>query len=162
MRHCCTFSELKCSGINNISVSICGRLRAGCRARIHRTRSSLQRSPVVFPSYPRFSRPYDLRRDIDSGYTSRYPGPDDLRHVGRPGPVIAPGDPQATQSVANPFPKTTAAVYGILTGLKYIGCQAFGRKSAKLCTPVVHLPVSQWLVVSGCTPRERLVRKHPF
>jgi DNA invertase Pin-like site-specific DNA recombinase len=42
------------------------------------------------------------------------------------------------------------AVYGILTGLKYIGCQAFGRTSAKLYTPVVHLPVSQWLVVSGC------------
>jgi len=42
-----------------------------------------------------------------------------------------------------------AAVYGILTGLKYIGCHVFGRTSSKLYTPLVRLPKSEWLVISG-------------
>jgi DNA invertase Pin-like site-specific DNA recombinase len=42
-----------------------------------------------------------------------------------------------------------AAVYGVLTGLKYIGCYAFGRTSSKLYTPVIMLPKSEWIVVSG-------------
>ena len=42
-----------------------------------------------------------------------------------------------------------AAVYGVLTGLKYIGCHAFGRTSSKLYTPVIMLPKSQWIVVDG-------------
>lgn len=42
-----------------------------------------------------------------------------------------------------------AAVNGVLTGLKYIGCHVFGRTSSKLYTPLQRLPKSEWLVVSG-------------
>jgi len=42
-----------------------------------------------------------------------------------------------------------AAVWGVLTGLKYIGFHAFGRTSAKLYTPKLNLPRSEWIVVSG-------------
>lgn len=41
-----------------------------------------------------------------------------------------------------------AAVYGILTGLKYIGCHVFGRTSSKLYTPLIRLPKSEWLIIS--------------
>lgn len=41
-----------------------------------------------------------------------------------------------------------AAVIGILTHLKYIGCHVFGRTSSILYTPVVKLPKSEWIVIS--------------
>src|SRR5450432_2235136 len=42
-----------------------------------------------------------------------------------------------------------AAVYGILSELKYIGCHVFGRTSSKLYTPKVRLPKSEWMVIPG-------------
>jgi DNA invertase Pin-like site-specific DNA recombinase len=42
-----------------------------------------------------------------------------------------------------------AAVYGILTQLKYIGCHVYGRTTRKLYTPLVRLPKSEWIVISN-------------
>jgi DNA invertase Pin-like site-specific DNA recombinase len=42
-----------------------------------------------------------------------------------------------------------AAVHGVLTHLKYIGCHVFGRTAQKLYTPVRRLPKSQWIVISN-------------
>lgn len=39
-----------------------------------------------------------------------------------------------------------AAVYSVLTQLKYIGCEVYGRTSSKLYTPTVHLPQTAWIV----------------
>ena len=39
------------------------------------------------------------------------------------------------------------AVYNILTRLKYAGCHVFGRTSARLYTPMVKVPKSDWLVI---------------
>lgn len=42
-----------------------------------------------------------------------------------------------------------AAVHAVLTELKYIGCQVFGRTSSQLYTSLVRLPKSKWIVISG-------------
>lgn len=41
------------------------------------------------------------------------------------------------------------AVYAVLTGLKYVGCHAFGRTSCRLSTQSVRLPSSEWVLVPG-------------
>lgn len=39
-----------------------------------------------------------------------------------------------------------ASVYSVLTQLKYIGCEVYGRTSSKLYTPTTHLPQFDWIV----------------
>ena len=41
------------------------------------------------------------------------------------------------------------AVYGVLTHAKYTGCHTFNRTSSKLCSPVVKLPKSEWVLTPG-------------
>jgi DNA invertase Pin-like site-specific DNA recombinase len=41
------------------------------------------------------------------------------------------------------------AVYQILRHRKYAGCVVFGQTSCKLCTPVIKLPESEWIVTPG-------------
>ena len=41
------------------------------------------------------------------------------------------------------------AVFNVLTHPKYSGCHVFGRTSQKLCTKVVRLPKSQWVLTPG-------------
>ena len=41
------------------------------------------------------------------------------------------------------------AVYAVLTGLKYVGCHAFGRTSCRLSTRSVHLPPAEWVLAPG-------------
>jgi DNA invertase Pin-like site-specific DNA recombinase len=41
------------------------------------------------------------------------------------------------------------AVHNILTHPKYMGCHVFGRTSAKLYTPMVKLPKSEWVLTPG-------------
>jgi len=42
-----------------------------------------------------------------------------------------------------------AAVFAVLTHPKYTGCHVFGRTSRRLCTPVVRLPQSAWVLTPG-------------
>jgi len=42
-----------------------------------------------------------------------------------------------------------SSVYGVLSHPKYFGCHVFGRTSARLFTPMVKLPKSDWIVKSG-------------
>jgi DNA invertase Pin-like site-specific DNA recombinase len=42
-----------------------------------------------------------------------------------------------------------ASVYAILTHPKYSGCHVFGRTSARLYTPMVKVPKSDWIVTPG-------------
>src|SRR5579863_824450 len=43
----------------------------------------------------------------------------------------------------------SAAVYGILTGLKYIGFYVYGRTSSKLYTPTIKHPATEWVITAG-------------
>lgn len=40
-------------------------------------------------------------------------------------------------------------VFDILTNLKYIGCQVYGRTAQRLFTPTAKKPVGEWLVTAG-------------
>lgn len=42
-----------------------------------------------------------------------------------------------------------SSVYGVLSHPKYSGCHVFGRTSARLYTPMVKMPKSDWIVKSG-------------
>jgi hypothetical protein len=39
-----------------------------------------------------------------------------------------------------------SSVYAVLTHPKYMGCNVFGRTSARLCAPTLRLPKSKWIV----------------